>query len=425
MEQMPKIVEQRLRAMAAVGPHPDASLLTAFAEKSLSGRERGQVLEHLAHCADCREVVSLSLPESVDGQTVFHKPSKTWWASGLAVRWAALAACMVVAGALFTQRLEKQAKVASLSAPKQAPHPNVENEYALRTPITDSQNGNFAAKLETPAAPQQEHDFGRVAAAKRVPAATQTAGAMPAPAPVMKNMPNAMSQNVQARPRIAKVPPASESAEVAAAAAPSAAAVGGLERKDARADESSNNAVPRSANETVEVAAEAPAVETNGAPGKAKDAKKSLDKELQAQIASSMVTAGSGGADQLSAQGRNYDSLAVLTSPARWSLSPEGAVRRSLDAGKTWQPVPIANHVIFRAVSALGTEVWVGGLGGALYHSSDRGQTWIQVKPRAGGTPLTADITSLEFSDAQHGKLTTIDHQIWTTSDGGQNWQKQ
>ena len=425
MEQIPKIVEQRLRAMTAVGPHPDANVLSAFAEKSLSGQVRGQVLEHLAHCADCREVLSLSLPESVDGQTVFHKPSKTWWSSGLAVRWAALAACMVVAGALFTQRLEKQAKVASLSAPKQALHPNVENEYAVRTPITDGQNGSFAAKLEAPAAPQQEHDFGRVAAAKRVPTATQTAGAMPAPAPVMKNMPNAMSQSVQAR---AAQMPASRSAEVAAAgspSAPAAAAVGGLERRDASTEVSSNLAPP-AANETVQVTAEAAAVESaEGSPGKAKDAKKSLDKELQAQIASSMVTAGSGGADQLSAQGRNYDALAVLTSPARWSLSPEGAVRRSLDAGKTWQPVPIANHVIFRAVSALGAEVWAGGSGGALYHSSDRGQTWIQVKPGAGGTPLTADITSLQFIDLQHGKLTTIDHQTWTTSDGGQNWQKQ
>ena len=63
MEQLPKIVQQRLQATAAAGVHPDPDLLTAFAEKSLTERERTQVLQHLGQCADCRQVVALAMPE--------------------------------------------------------------------------------------------------------------------------------------------------------------------------------------------------------------------------------------------------------------------------------------------------------------------------------------------------------------------------
>ena len=48
MEQLPKIVQQRLSATDKAGVHPDPDLLTAFAERSLTERERVQVLQHLA-----------------------------------------------------------------------------------------------------------------------------------------------------------------------------------------------------------------------------------------------------------------------------------------------------------------------------------------------------------------------------------------
>ena len=175
----------------------------------------------------------------------------------------------------------------------------------------------------------------------------------------------------------------------------------------------------------MEVTAEAPLVESSEAtPGKAKDAKKSLDKEVQAQTGSTMVAARTGSAEPMALNARNYTQLVTLTLPARWRLSAEGAVERSLDAGKTWQPMRVAEGVIFRTMSAVGAEVWVGGASGALYHSSDNGQTWTQVKPTEAGTPLAGDIISLLFVDVQHGKLTTADHQTWVTSDAGKTWQK-
>jgi hypothetical protein len=70
MTEVPKIVYDRLRAAQKnrVVPdgalldnehpdsgHPDADLLTAFAERTLSAAERDATLEHLALCNDCRD----------------------------------------------------------------------------------------------------------------------------------------------------------------------------------------------------------------------------------------------------------------------------------------------------------------------------------------------------------------------------------
>lgn len=80
---------------------------------------------------------------------------------------------------------------------------------------------------------------------------------------------------------------------------------------------------------------------------------------------------------------------------------------------------------IFRTVAAAGTEVWAGGSNGALYHSLDAGTRWIRVAPVSGAVRLTGDIVALEFSDSQHGRLTTSASEVWTTADDGQTWQKQ
>src|SRR4051812_44899826 len=71
MEELPKIARERLKQAgmnAADQPHPGADLLTGFVERSVSAKEREQVVAHLAVCADCREVVAMSLPPSEVGE---------------------------------------------------------------------------------------------------------------------------------------------------------------------------------------------------------------------------------------------------------------------------------------------------------------------------------------------------------------------
>src|SRR5271156_2716689 len=94
MQNVPKIVVKRLQSPAPES-HPDADLLTAFAEKSLAGRERGDVLEHLARCRDCRDVVALGLPATEAAVLTRSESATRGWFSWPALRWGFVAAGIV------------------------------------------------------------------------------------------------------------------------------------------------------------------------------------------------------------------------------------------------------------------------------------------------------------------------------------------
>jgi len=103
MDPVKKLVAASLRSQAPVQPHPDAELLSAFAENALSPRDREGVLEHLGACAACREVLFLALPGHSHTQKVLAvgKPRPRF-----AIRWATAAACVVIAAAVFVGRHE-------------------------------------------------------------------------------------------------------------------------------------------------------------------------------------------------------------------------------------------------------------------------------------------------------------------------------
>jgi hypothetical protein len=171
------------------------------------------------------------------------------------------------------------------------------------------------------------------------------------------------------------------------------------------------------------VIVEAQNTEVAAAPSRAKDAKKPTAKEKTA------AAGAAGGVLDSNSENRpdfQQDPLlkSSLMSNLHWSISNNGMLQRSYDYGKTWQIVHLTASAVFRAVAAVGREVWVGGSGGTLYHSQDMGGHWTQVKPAADGQMLTTEITAIEFTDSQHGTLVTANREIWTTEDAGQNWQK-
>jgi len=108
----------------------------------------------------------------------------------------------------------------------------------------------------------------------------------------------------------------------------------------------------------------------------------------------------------------------------RWTLSSEGTLERSFDAGTTWETVPLPSPARFHVLSAYGMFIWLGGSSGALYHSADAGEHWTRVEPMAEGQALTEDVIGMEFTDDDHGVLTTATNQKWVTADCGQSWQK-
>jgi Photosynthesis system II assembly factor YCF48 len=162
--------------------------------------------------------------------------------------------------------------------------------------------------------------------------------------------------------------------------------------------------------------------------------------------------------------GRSSLPLAAPT----WNISSTGRLQRSLDGGKAWEDVDVGNVRLitgermlavgvlakdspapearqenkkektdlvarktpgasaqtFRAVSANAFDVWAGGSGGALYHSVDGGKQWTRVFPTVNSVVLTGDIVSIQFSDSEHGTLTTSVAETWTTTDAGHSWQR-
>jgi len=193
----------------------------------------------------------------------------------------------------------------------------------------------------------------------------------------------------------------------------------------------SNLSVP-AVSETVEVDAAAPAIATDMAAssqekqealGKAKPSPAPL--QLDRMADAGVLSASGRAKNELEAKERRERVASANAVLSRWTISSDGQLQHSIDAGKTWQPVVVAEHATFRALSANGPDIWVGGPFGLLYHSPDSGAHWKQVKPSTAEEVLTADIAAIEFTDLRQGKISTANGEVWLTGDAGQSWSKQ
>jgi hypothetical protein len=442
MEQIPKIVKRRLQEPPTPGVHLDPDLLTAFAEKSLNDRERSQVLRHLAACADCRDVLSLSMPEIEPAPAPVAKRSSL--VSWPVLRWGALAACIVVVSAAVTLRYQNRRAaepVASEKAPA-APALNAESEVsrppsqalvaknAPLAPLPSERDFGAAGKLSRQRDKNADQEMTDMrTAVSTAPGAALGQGSGAGRGATADAAKSADAFPKPAVPLVAAVPPSSPAAKTIEANPP------GETRNDGAGP------APRASAETVTIENAAPVVALVPQTAERKTKDELQKAELQKKAGGQALEEARAGSSGATAQGnRNADALSAEAAPApsresaarsragsaaasRWTLSADGALQRSFDSGRTWSAVPVASHIVFRALAANDSDVWVGGTGGSLYHSSDAGQHWIQVKPLAGGKPLTADILAVEFSNPRHGKLITSTGETWTTSDAGSSWQ--
>jgi hypothetical protein len=422
MTELPNIVRERLKTQA-VSDHPDADVLTAFSEQLLPAPERAQVMTHLATCVDCREVLALALPQVEVQSRVAPAPAHVSWLSAPLVRWASLAACLVVVGAAVLLREHKPVTMHSDGEVglhgTQTTSPQEEKATKADALRDKSEEGSLQAVSKAkpgavPAAPPASAELTHQALAPATPAA----GAMAKKSSSADADQFAMNRQDEAEAR--RVSP-----QVPAASA--GAAFGARTENSGGAQTHLTLPAPQPAppaasaagmvSETVEVSASAPQIETQSAklaaaPGRAKAA--------PAQNALDQAAGVSANKDLLAKQ----ETAPVSAAGARWTLSDQGQLQRSVDSGKSWEAVPVVQSVTFRALSAIGLEIWVGGMRGVLYHSADGGTHWTQVKPTADGVQPTGDIATLRFTDVQHGQLTTSTGETWTTSDAGQSWHK-
>ena len=219
MAELPKIVSERLRDQAVAGEHPDANLLSSFAEQGLTEQESAPVLDHLSRCAQCREIVALSTPEAEqEVQVAVALTSavvqRSWWRSPI-VHWSALAAAALVVLIAVGERMQiRERRSASAPAiryeppvPQSTPAPAVAppspppSTASARSPAPATLEPKQPAKgMQTPKTPAPAQTFnglnarnalsrGAIASADKMAAsggvvagAVGTAPALPPPA---------------------------------------------------------------------------------------------------------------------------------------------------------------------------------------------------------------------------------------------------
>lgn len=425
MDHMAKLVSGRLKAQPAPGPHPGPELLAACAENGLPHADRERLLQHLGDCSDCREILYLALPPSPEAQKVMvlqPRPFRRW-----ALGWGALVASVAMVAIFFSaNRLGHKNQAASMVATAPVGANETDTKIAAeKAPREldrlqagrDEDKTKVVTALVRPEAkprPQAKHMTAKLQPklvfeqSGEVHVRGQEKSANAVGAQVSKD--GDKGERQKESPGVAVVNGSATqtgsagklgdfgyaTAEISKSRADQKAAAG--QQVAVQADavsppgsaSASNLKVPASS-EVVEVEAAAPAVESNSF--------------------------------SVSANAAVVARKSVVALP-RWSLTSTGEIQRSLDHGKTWVSSQPASGVVFRAIASVGEKVWAAGNGGVLYHSADSGLTWTRLTVKTGGKDLQDDFTAIEFSDAVHGHLKTGAGADFTTSDGGQTWQR-
>lgn len=161
--------------------HPDAEILSAFAEQTLSAKEQGDVLRHLAICGRCRQIVALAgEAASAEVAAPRHRVARPriWWKS-----WSLALAPVVVAMAtaaiavyVHERSLEKSADVARLERQQADDKAPVLPQAPPRPPVEAS---SPAAPHSAPEKTKRAEGLERAAPPAPVAEPDETAGAPP------------------------------------------------------------------------------------------------------------------------------------------------------------------------------------------------------------------------------------------------------
>jgi hypothetical protein len=389
MQNVPKIVRERLKAAPSPVEHPDADVLTAFSEQSLPDAERTTVIDHLARCADCRDVDALAFPETdlVDATAI---PVSSRWFTWPVLRWGFVAAGIVAIASLGVVQYQHQtrlAMMASKASPRsEAPEteaknrvpaspvvvaPAVNNEFKSNASPAfaatasasrvkaDAEQSKLAARADTRQAAIPDartkvgvgggvtggRSYGGPLVTLQQQATVQTQSPAPAPPPVLAKQQGAAASNAP------QVPAASEAVEVTGEAVQ--VDTQAQSQKAQLRDEAAEPQAQYDYDKSAVVGKAKPAVTTEvsaAAPAAQPAVSSTTEQQIQTAV------------DGLAVNGRNVAQL-VAVSPAaaaRWTISAAGGLQRSVDQGKTWQDVnviantlPSANFISLDATAAV------------------------------------------------------------------------
>jgi hypothetical protein len=445
----------------ALQVHPDPDLLTAYLEQLLPAAERTQVVQHLAACRQCRDVLALSLPEQSAGEgriAVLALPDRRgWWARlftkpvlGLAASVAGLALVAILMIEL------PQQKKAVAPPPLSAANENSPQGQPAGPEREAAQPGVTPSGSVSTVAPAELHDkaasnkaSGGRSSAEEVASAgarakttfspvagpyvntsmfdnsfstngntfTSSADLPSAPAPQVTDFQTALRQNtLQPEPgqlSRADVPyevPSSKPMHIltppSSSHFPGFATMTSLEKtlgRDAR-QLFKKPVPPMSAYGVAGTAMFNPARGLAAAPPVAAAAP-AAEKDATELEQSSGFT-------RRALSGAGMSSLNITT----WKVSDSKLLR--LESSGAWVEAQTDQGIDFSVVSNHGPDVWAGGSNASLIHSHNGGATWERITL---GASASGTITSIEINGSQvHVKSSS--GQGWSSLDGGKIW---
>lgn len=346
----PNMLRRELARSQEAGPHPDADMLTAFTEGALPERERKQLMAHLAVCADCREVLSVTTsaaPEAVAADTAHilprpvHPPPRTW------LPWIVTATIFVIVSSAVLLRERKE---------------------EFKPPSENNASVAPTATVQAPAQPDKQLQA-------TIAQAPNPVHNKPAPGPSPKT-----TEPAQQAVNSVILPEDREPSN--------------------KAETNLQNLTPGTGTiaGTMSTAAISQAtVPSPVAPARSMSAFTSLSKAPELAERQSLDA------------GRPH-----------WRINSSGLAERSIGDG-AWQAVLQNETAKMRVVAVFGNDVWIGGEGLKLYHSSNNGATWSLVSLPEKTSDGHA-ITHVVFQPPLAGSVEADDGTSWTTVDGGKTW---
>jgi hypothetical protein len=429
------------------GPHPEADLLTAFAEGSLTRRERESVLAHLSTCAHCREVLGVAADAApqVEVQAApqlvarpVRPPLRSW------LPWVSTAAAVVVVGsAVLVHELPRRRgmeaeppaatvykNAAPAQADKKADSSSAEaTSSAALTSNTAPPSAAAAGHLKDSPKKAEEKSMGALSAART----DRDARAVPPPPPPVVSSPLAVEAKKEKATE--QITVQSQSVEVQVADANKAADLklqsqmrdlpvtgrsvsgttqnqrGGLGTSNAVQQTPSQQNARQNRNESADQYANARV--SQAAPP-------TRSAETQQNVAAAPAPAFVAPAPAAMRKTAGVASEVVSMPRPHWRIDDNGRLQRSFGDAR-WQAVLATEASRFRVVSVIGAEVWAGGDNSRLYHSIDNGTSWTAVRLPVKDKSQHS-ITSIHFQTPQSGIISSEDGTTWTTGDGGKSW---
>jgi len=406
---------------------PDAGILAAYFERSLTASETSQWETHFSSCARCQEQLAAlvrSGPAPHVKSAEDKKPGFSWlwdW------RLVAPVGAAVVVLAFFVSFNTRFAPIGSPSSGELAiakhkaapPATSAPQEPAASTPAKTDSAEETTLSAKSVSLPRQaksrsklDEAMGKNAAGAAQPAPVVQELKDKAP-PIHGSVSGAVASRAEVKLDAREMPivAAENRAVVAPSATPAASEVVQVEA------ETKQDQIAKA--ERAKAAAQ-----DSAAPPPAPSAKKQMSskKESPSVAQEPADSRYAFKADpQLGARLRAAPAEFIVNTPNSnvfWRFGASGLIERSRDAGKTWKSQESPSQESFLSASAPSESIcWVGGSNGVLLRTTNGGEKWELIP-----SPAKVDIIVVKASDQLNVSVTAVGGRIYDTSDAGAHW---